>query len=100
MVVPGPTVGLAVAVAVNTCWGAVLWTWVCKETGGTPGRPGSGCGVLPGGVPAEIKAEASGTSFSNPLSTCPSGPHHCVTLDESLPLMALVSYLDSPCLGL
>lgn len=88
VVVPGAAVGLAVAV--NSCWGAAFWTWVCKETGGTPGReasgrPGSGCGVLPGGVPAEIKAGAAGTGRPDPLSTHPSGPYHPMTRDESSP---------------
>lgn len=84
MVVPGATVG--VAVAVNSCWGAALWTWLCKETGGTPGRaasgrPGSDCAVLPGGVPAEIKAGAADTGCPNPLPTRPTGTYHPVTLN-------------------
>lgn len=102
MVVPGATVG--VAVAVNSCWGAVLWTWVCKEPGGTAGReasgrPGSGCRVLPGGLPAEKKARASDTGWPHQLSICPSAPYHPVTLDESLPPVASVSLLDRPHLG-
>lgn len=77
MVVPGAAVGLAVAV--NSGWGAAFWTWVCKETGGTPGReasgrPGSGCGVLPGGVPAEIKAGAADTGYPNPFQPTPQDP--------------------------
>lgn len=40
------------------CWEAELWTWVCKETGETPGAEASdrldgGCWVFPGRVPAE-----------------------------------------------
>lgn len=104
MVVPGDTTG--VAVAVNSCWGAALWTWVCTETGGTPGReasgrPGSVCEVLPGGVAAETKAGAVDTGRPDPPSTRPvlPRPHHRVTLDESPPLWPQ-AYLDRPCLGL
>ena len=87
MAVPGAAVGAAVAV--NSCWGAALWTWLCKETGGTPGRaasgrPGSDCAVLPGGVPAEIKAGAADTGCPNPLPTHPAGTYRPVTLNESL----------------
>lgn len=45
------------------CWEAELWTWVCKETGETPGAEASdrldgGCWVFPGRVPAETKSKA------------------------------------------
>lgn len=102
VVVPGATVG--VAVAVNSCWGAALWTWLCKETGGTPGRaasgrPGSDCAVLPGGVPAEIKAGAADTGCPNPLPTRPAGIYHPVTLNESLPSWPQVTIGTVPAWG-
>ena len=68
-----------------SCLESKIWSWL--NTGReASGRPASDCELLPGGVPAEMKAGAEDTGYRNPLPTRPPGPHHHVTRDESLPL--------------